>query len=135
MNELLPGRQATRLRAGLIDYLTTTFAFVDFDAQAALRELLEDEAEGMFKGPYLLSVCRSAPRPAEPSHRWTGCPPASTPTPTRQQRFRRLPSLNGRPQATLVTPGTGSGKTEAFLYPILDHCLRARRQGLQPSGT
>ena len=31
---------------------------------------------------------------------------------------------------TLVTTGTGSGKTEAFLYPILDHCLRARRQGV-----
>ena len=53
MSELLPGYQATRLRAGLIDYLTTTFALVDSDAQAALRELLEDTIEGMFKGPYL----------------------------------------------------------------------------------
>ena len=53
VSELLPGRQAMRLRGGLIDYLTTTFALVDSDAQAALRELLEDEAEGMFKGPYL----------------------------------------------------------------------------------
>lgn len=26
----------------------------------------------------------------------------------------------------LVATGTGSGKTEAFLYPILDHCLRLR---------
>ena len=53
MSELLPAHQATRLRAGLIDYLTTTFALVDSDAQAALRELLEDNAAGMFKGPYL----------------------------------------------------------------------------------
>ena len=42
-----------RLLGGLIDYLTTTFALVDSDAQVALRELLEDESEGMFKGPYL----------------------------------------------------------------------------------
>ncbi len=34
-----------------------------------------------------------------------------------------------RPLPTLVTTGTGSGKTEAFLYPILDHVLRARRDG------
>ena len=29
----------------------------------------------------------------------------------------------------LVSTGTGSGKTEAFLYPILDHCLRLRDEG------
>lgn len=29
----------------------------------------------------------------------------------------------------LVATGTGSGKTEAFLYPILDHCLRLRDAG------
>jgi DEAD/DEAH box helicase domain-containing protein len=29
-----------------------------------------------------------------------------------------------RRQPTLVTTGTGSGKTECFLYPILDHCAR-----------
>ncbi len=30
----------------------------------------------------------------------------------------------GRP--TLVSTGTGSGKTETFLYPIISHCLRLR---------
>jgi ATP-dependent helicase YprA (DUF1998 family) len=29
----------------------------------------------------------------------------------------------------LIATGTGSGKTEAFLYPILDHCLRLRDGG------
>jgi len=33
----------------------------------------------------------------------------------------------------LVSAGTGSGKTEAFLYPIIDHCLRARDAG-EPEG-
>ncbi|MDR7495223.1 MAG: DEAD/DEAH box helicase, partial [Armatimonadota bacterium] len=33
----------------------------------------------------------------------------------------------GRPY--LVTTGTGSGKTEAFLIPILDHCLKANGRG------
>src|SRR3990170_1746722 len=29
----------------------------------------------------------------------------------------------------LVMTGTGSGKTEAFLFPIVDHCLRLRDAG------
>jgi len=33
----------------------------------------------------------------------------------------------GRP--FLVTTGTGSGKTEAFLIPILDYCLKAKARG------
>ena len=30
---------------------------------------------------------------------------------------------------TLVATGTGSGKTECFSYPLLDHCARARQAG------
>jgi ATP-dependent helicase YprA (DUF1998 family) len=35
--------------------------------------------------------------------------------------------LEGKP--TVVATGTGSGKTEAFLMPIVDHCLRTLKQG------
>ena len=45
--------------------------------------------------------------------------------------WRRFNSHGQQPQHTIVTTGTGSGKTECFLYPILDHCLRMRREGQQ----
>lgn len=35
--------------------------------------------------------------------------------------------LEGKP--TVVATGTGSGKTEAFLMPIIDHCFREHREG------
>src|SRR5699024_8539324 len=34
------------------------------------------------------------------------------------------------PQPTIVTTGTGSGKTESFLYPVLDHAARAKKAGI-----
>ena len=85
VSELLPGRQAMRLRDGLIDYLTTTFALIDSDAQSGPRELLEDETEGMFKGPYLRTGMpfNAAPRRAVSPLDWM--PPDFDPTPTRRR--------------------------------------------------
>ncbi|MBI4607679.1 MAG: DEAD/DEAH box helicase [Candidatus Rokubacteria bacterium] len=45
-----------------------------------------------------------------------------------QERALRI-GVAGR--SFLVTTGTGSGKTECFLLPILDYCLKARRQERQ----
>lgn len=38
------------------------------------------------------------------------------------EAFARLGGAN--PRSTLVATGTGSGKTESYLWPILDHCRR-----------
>ena len=35
-------------------------------------------------------------------------------------------------RTTLVSTGTGSGKTECFLYPIVSRCLRLRDEGAPP---
>lgn len=37
-----------------------------------------------------------------------------------------MSSTNGEPEPTLLTTGTGSGKTESFLFPILDYCYKNR---------
>ncbi len=134
MSELLPTVQARDVQRGLLDYLTTTFALADPDAQRALAEFLQDGSDGIFKGPYLR--LRLPFRPAEEgwqaSLAWR---PPFTPYGHQAAAFARLTTADRgqdkpRPLPTLVTTGTGSGKTEAFLYPILDHVLRARRAGL-----
>lgn len=37
-------------------------------------------------------------------------------------------------RTTLVSTGTGSGKTECFLYPIVSKCLELRDEGVPPTG-
>jgi len=134
MSELLPSIQAGRIRESLLDYLATTFALTDADAQSALRDFLESSDSGIFKGPF--ARLRLPFRPAEPgwedSIGWL--PEGFKPYGHQANAFQRLSSLTqDRPQPTLVTTGTGSGKTEAFLFPILDHVRRAREDGV--SGT
>src|SRR5699024_8663551 len=136
MVALLPTRQAADLISGIQDYLTTTFALSNTTAQSVVRDFLTDRDNGMFKGPYvrLRLPFESAPAGWEKflEHRIG----QFTPYGHQAQAYQRLSSLGSgtqrctRPQPTLVTTGTGSGKTEAFLHPILDHVLRAQSSGI-----
>ena len=134
MSELLPSAQARQIQAGLLDYLTTTFALADPDARLALQDFLEDRRHGIFRGPFL----RLRLPFKEAADGWQSILSwdiGLTPYGHQAEAFARLSSADlgpdkPRPLPTLVTTGTGSGKTEAFLYPILDHVLRARRDGV-----
>lgn len=137
MTELLPGVQVSAIQASTLDYLATTFALADEEARGALLEFLADRERGIFKGPYLR--VRLPFKAADPGWRealeWYEGP---APYGHQAAAFTRLSSLDAgpgkpakpRPLPTLVTTGTGSGKTEAFLHPILDHVLRAKRRGV-----
>lgn len=134
MSELLPTIQAEQVQEALLDYLLTTFALADEDARGALGDFLEDSENGMFKGPYvrLRLPFRAAADGWRNSLEWyEGFPPYGH----QAAAFQRLTSLDlgpskPRPLPTLVTTGTGSGKTESFLIPLLDHVRRAKRQGV-----
>ena len=144
MGELLPTLAASAVREGLLDYLQTTFALSDEDVRLALTDFLEDPTDGIFKGPYLR--LRMPFRPAAEGWRdalgWhpmdeakAGAPGSFAPYGHQAEAFARLSTANLGPDKplplpTLVTTGTGSGKTEAFLYPILDHVLRAKARGV-----
>jgi ATP-dependent helicase YprA (DUF1998 family) len=131
MGALLPTLQAEHLREGLTDYLATTFALTDPDAQSALTDFVSDPDTGMFKGPYVRLRLPFAPAGDDWAEYLDWSPKGFTPYGHQARAFAQLSTKQGdRPQPTLVTTGTGSGKTEAFLYPILDHVLRARKSGV-----
>ena len=127
---MIPSLVVKEIRTALVEYLATTFALSDDEVRDALREFLTKESEGIFRGPYLRV---STPfRQVEPS--WQApldwLPDDFLPYQHQATAFERLSTASGHtPSPTLVTTGTGSGKTECFLFPILDHCARQRSEG------
>jgi len=128
---VIPSLVARELKDALVEYLATTFALTDEAAYAALSEFLLDEADGIFRGPYLRIRLPfvDAPVGSDTGLLWSS--PGFQPYVHQLTAWRRLAGREHRPQSTLITTGTGSGKSEAFLIPIADHCLWARRQGIK----
>src|SRR3712207_1259488 len=121
---MLPSLVAEELRASLTSFLGTTFALADEDVRAELERFIGDEEQGVFRGPFVR--LRLPSRPAQDGwQNQLGFVPRGFPPHRHQaEAWRRLSSLHRPPQPTLVTTGTGSGKTESFLVPLLDHCWR-----------
>ena len=129
MTSLLPSLQAADLRAALINYLATTFALTDDEVRIGLQGFLTDPDEGIFRGPYVRLRLPFRPAAGTWSVPLDWHPDGFAPYGHQARAFERLSSKYHEPKPTLVTTGTGSGKTESFLIPILDHVLRARRAG------
>ena len=53
MSELLPSVQVGEITKGLVDFLTTTFALSEPEAQTTLQQFLQDPEDGIFRGPYV----------------------------------------------------------------------------------
>src|SRR5690606_4740206 len=122
-----PTLAADALRRTITQYLATTFDLVDPDVRDALAAFVNHPEHGIFRGPFLRIRLpfRVAADGWQRSLDWY---PADFPAPYEHQAraFARLSTKHGPAQPTLVTTGTGSGKTESFLLPILDHCRRER---------
>ena len=125
---MLPTHIAENIKKQVFFYLQSTFSFRDKAVEKAFNRFLEDPEAGIFKGPWiqLRRPFRQAPKGVAfpfdikvPFH----------PFLHQYQAWKRLSSKGKPPESTIVTTGTGSGKTECFLFPILDHCLRAKEAG------
>ncbi|MGW7356320.1 DEAD/DEAH box helicase [Streptomyces sp. NPDC054802] len=123
-----PTLAAAQLRGSLTQYLTTTYALADEDTRLALERFLGHPESGIFRGPYL--------RIRTPFHaaddgwqRHLEWHPPFPPYRHQAKAWERLSSLHGPARPTLITTGTGSGKTESFLVPVLDHCRRQKALG------
>lgn len=132
MTSLIPTHAAEQVADGVSEYLATSFSLTEKRTAEQLRSFLLSPETGMFNGPYVRTRL-----PYAPAEGWEGTlgwlPSWFKPYRHQAEAFKRLTSYadgeERRPEPTLVVTGTGSGKTESFLYPILDHCRRLKALG------
>ena len=120
-----------------MEYLKATFRFKEKDVHDEFYRFLEDEKDGLFKGPYIsLKTPFVKATPDEIDRIALEIKPNFAPHKHQLKSFERLHTHGGhRPEPTILTTGTGSGKTECFLYPILDYCYQqnkyAKKRGVK----
>ncbi|WP_024802604.1 DEAD/DEAH box helicase [Nocardia sp. BMG51109] len=125
-----PTLAAEELRKSLTQYLSTTFALAEPTVREALERFLEHPQQGIFRGPYVRIRTKFRKVDERTWHNPLGWAPAGFVPHLHQARaWERLSTVGKRAEPSLITTGTGSGKTESFLIPVLDHCRRERASG------
>ena len=119
---MLPSILAKQLQKGIGDYIETTFPMTNEPFKGSVQNLLATK-DSVYHEPYIavrlpFRVASEMPTCFEAIH------PEYLPYVHQQKAFERLTGDDGR--STLVATGTGSGKTECFLYPILEYCYQHR---------
>ena len=119
---MLPLQQAYEVKESILEYIRTSYHFKEDAVQKAFYDFIEDPVKGMIKGPY---ISLKAPFVSAPAGYAIplDIKPGFQPYLHQIQAFDQLTIQGGhKPANTLITTGTGSGKTECFLFPILDYC-------------
>ena len=122
-------------------YQLTAYPFADPRLHAQMRALLSLDAtrrSPLLKGPYV-SLSRPFRQGATASslvgegllHPHLGERIRGEITHFYSHQERAMRAIAGG-RTTLVSTGTGSGKTECFLYPIVSQCLTLRDEGAPP---
>lgn len=127
---MLSLHQAQEIQASIEAYLEATFNFQEAAVHRAFYDWVRDSESGMFRGPYVSLKLPFVQASTEEAARipLTIKPTSWTPYDHQVRAWERLSSAEQQPQPTLITTGTGSGKTESFMYPILDYCYRKRHE-------
>jgi DEAD/DEAH box helicase domain-containing protein len=123
---MLPLQQAYEVKQSILEYFKATFNFKEKPVADAFYNFIEDPKEGLFKGPY---VSLKLPFETTSNQISLEIKPNFPPYKHQYDAFERLHTTNGhQPLPTILTTGTGSGKTESFLFPILDYCYKQRKE-------
>jgi ATP-dependent helicase YprA (DUF1998 family) len=139
---LNPVHYTEQIVRDFLRYQLTTYSFADQRLHRQMRRLLnleETRSTPLLRGPFIslskpfkdgATLAELAAQGVVHSH-LANIPLFPKLRAHQERAIREI--LAG--QTTLVATGTGSGKTEAFLYPIISRCLELRDSGAEPGIT
>ena len=119
---MIPSVLAQHVEQGIKDFLRATFP-VTTPFFSNIFENFLTEPGNLFKGPFL-DIQLPFQQGKKGTDYFPALPMPFSPYLHQKKAFDRLSIPD--PQSTIVATGTGSGKTECFLYPILDYCYQHR---------
>ena len=120
---------AHEVKENVLGYLSTTYNIKNESFRKSLQSFLESE-KGIFKGPYIDMKLPFKMSPSGRQDMGLDLKLGFEPYEHQVTAFKRLNSKGKKPENTLIVTGTGSGKSECFFIPIVDHCLREKKKGL-----
>lgn len=115
---------AEQVRQGVADFLATTFPATTPGFESLMADFLATPGK-LAQGPYVSIGLPFRKYAGKPAFDWLG--DGFVPHAHQARAFERL--VGDAPKSTLIATGTGSGKTECFLYPVLEHCRQQRAAG------
>lgn len=128
---MIPGLLASEVSAALKEFIVTGYETETAPFKGEFGRLVQEQQDGeaFIKGPYvsigLPFITGTAGR-----NFFANIETEYPPFVHQEQAWQRLAS-DRQAANTLVATGTGSGKTECFLYPVLDHCQRIAGSGIK----
>ena len=120
---MIPSVIASQVKRGIEDFLRTTYPPEDPFFEGILENFFK-EPGSLFRGPFLSLKLPFRPGSGKAAALYPELPMRFSPYKHQELAFERLSA--DEPLSTLIATGTGSGKTECFMYPLLDHCYRNR---------
>lgn len=128
---MLPGLLANEVASTLREFIITGYETETRPFAGKFRQLVEEQnnGEAFIKGPYV-SISLPFAKTSNRLDIFSGFKTRNSPYVHQERAWQRLRS-DGDAKSALIATGTGSGKTECFLYPILHHCLHHRQPGIK----
>ena len=127
---MIPTILAKQLERGLVDYIKTTFPMLNEPFNNSLDSLFKDNA--LMHEPFvgLRLPFKKAKDGEDDFHNiFSSFKLPYQPYLHQMKAWTRLNGENAK--STIIATGTGSGKTECFLYPVLEYCSTHTRQGIK----